>query len=171
MREKIIGRLNFPPSNGLASDDCIIPSGLRMFDKKTNKFLRFLSAGISVDRFTYNLTKVLGDNISFIVFDNKGNFITSSDVKLESKRLSLPKALMDKGKDKVYKLDNQIEVESLFFTHMISSNKYPFKILVGQNHYYYIQQFRNELFSKVTLYILFGTLFSCIHYFLAFLYS
>ncbi len=156
------------PSHGAISDDYVIPSGIGLFDKASNKFLGFLGAGLSIDRLVSSLMGFLGDNVSFVIFNNEGSFIASSSLQLEAKNISLKNTEHIDNQEVVHKLHHTITIDGLYFTHLISSAKYPFKILVGQNHYYYIQEFKNTLLPRVVMYILLGTIFSAALIFLGF---
>lgn len=154
------------PTHGLITDEYIIPAGIAMCEKDKGNVIGYLAVGINIDHFTSNLINVLGDNVIFAIFDSNGSFITSSELQMESYDFKLPSYLLNQGGAEGLKI-NDIKLDNNVFTNLIDSQKYPFKILVGYKHSVYMENFKQDVISKLSVYIVLGVILSGLLIFIA----
>lgn len=160
------------PDIGLSSGDYILPSAVGIYDDEKEKFIGYLSAGISIEKLTTRLLQASNDQISFVIFNDDLNFITSSEPVLNEENFVLSDQVKDiliNDHDRdVNELPKAIDAHQYIYTHITHSSSYPFSILIGQNKHLYYQELKEELLPKVIMYITLGVIFTSILLFLGY---
>ncbi len=160
------------PDIGLSSGDYILPSAVGLYDNDRDKFIGYLSAGISIEKLTTRLLQASNDQISFVILDDDLNFITSSEPILNDANFILSdqiKDILENDHDKdVNELPKAVDAEQYIYTHLTHSSSYPFSIFIGQNKHLYYQELKEELLPKVIMYIALGVIFTSILLFLGY---
>lgn len=160
------------PDIGVISKDYVISSAIGIQDLHSNKFIGYISAGVSIEKLTSSLLHAMGDEISFVILDKDLNFISTSEPTITEKNFLINDAIKKDIEitDKSYgtKLSKALDVNNYIFTHLHTSLKYPFYIFVGQNKHFYFHELKEELLPKVVLYISLGIIFTSILLFLGY---
>ncbi len=160
------------PDIGLSSGDYILPSAVGLYDNEREQFIGYLSAGISIEKLTTRLLQASNDQISFVIFDDDLNFITSSEPVLNEENFVFSEQvkdvlLNDHDRD-VNELPKAVDAQQYIYTHITHSSSYPFSIFIGQNKHLYYQELKEELLPKVIMYITLGVIFTSILLFLGY---
>jgi signal transduction histidine kinase len=149
-----------------------LPAAIGIEDKEKNKFIGYLSAGISIEKLTTRLLQSSMDEISFVIFDDDMNLITSSEPTINESNFpmsdSLRRLIADNTDRDVNEFFRPVSSGQYIYTHYTRSQKYPFTILVGQNKHFYYQELKEELLPKVIMYISLGVIFTSILLFLGY---
>ncbi len=162
------------PAIGIVTHDYIIPCGLGVFDERKNKFLGFLSSGISVEKLLSSLLKIVDEHIVFAMFDDKFNLIMTSDpfvddvflsAKIKYHRQTLSQYMVY---SKPVELNQYVVVESSVFSHYVHSTHFPFWFLVGYSQSYYSNEIWAEVIPKVVMNIILWSFFNVILIYLSY---
>ncbi len=160
------------PDIGLSSGDYILPSAVGINDKNNEKFIGYLSAGISIEKLTTRLLQASNDEISFVIYDDELNFITSSEPVLNQDNFlfsdQIKEILLHDHDIDVNELSKPVDAQQYIYTHITHSSKYPFSLFIGQNKHLYYQELKEELLPKVIMYITLGVIFTSILLFLGY---
>lgn len=160
------------PDIGVISKDYVISSAIGIHDNIHDKFIGYISAGVSIEKLTSRLLQIMGDEISFVILDQDMNFIATSEPIITEKNFmvsdTIAKEISLLANSPNSKLSKPFEVHNYIFSHFYSSPKYPLYIFVGQNKHYYFQELKEELLPRIVLYISLGIIFTSILLFLGY---
>ena len=140
------------PSLGLITGDYILPSGIGVYDEDNGKFYGFLSSGISIEKLTTSLIKLVNNRIVFALYDDSFNNIISSDPFIN---IGILAAQLDKHKEElnfkaatnnIVELEEHMKIGNIIFSHYSHSPKYPFWFLIGYDQNFY----SNDLWSEIS---------------------
>jgi signal transduction histidine kinase len=157
------------PDIALISGDYILPSGISIPNKDKTQPAWYLAAGISIEKLTTRLLRVIDESSSFIVMDEERNVITSSEPQIFSMKDKLP-AWLDNysSAPDVQRMYKTLAIDKFDYHYSIHSEKYPFVIFIGQDRKTYRTLLIDEFIPRVIIYLSAGVIFSFVILFLGY---
>lgn len=148
------------PDVALIGGDYVLPTGISIPERKTNKLIWYLTAGISIEKITSRLLKVARDS-SFIILDNQHNIITSSEAEMFSIKDKLPIWLEQYSSgNSIQRMNRVLSLGNFDYSYAAHSEQYPFVILIGQDRKIYNRQLRSALLPRILTYLGVGLIFA-----------
>lgn len=166
------GKLFFDePDVGLISKQKILPFGYGVVSTNDN-FLGTIGVGLGVERLSNDIQRVINsDEIIFALLDKKCVPILYSDSIKKEQLDSLLNSRISKNLEEILKLNqsgfikNVIKNKNYSFEYYISSNNYPFYILVGKNLNIMNELYWQEVLSRIIELLVLAIIFIVILYY------
>ncbi len=141
------------PDVGIVSGELVIPAGIAIVNKESNKYIGIISMGFNINRLIKKINNILAyESTDYVVLDKEGKVILSSTMKKDNINDNFFKDKLDYIKDNNADsglLPQQIEHNDIVYSYYRNIYNYPYTILIGESNTYLQQKFNKEMLPRI----------------------